>query len=147
MLSSTVIITLIAALVMLAAAGVAKAAIDVLTHQAGNNIFERLGPWWDARTSWKRKYKDYDAGDLRPRFPGAKSWLVMLTDFWHAADTVYLTSYALGFMLLTATLFLGLGTERAGIWCLPALALARVYVSGLFELFYTRIFRINKPSA
>ena len=40
-------------------------------------------PFWDYSTSWKRKYKNYDAGDLRPRFPGSKTWLVGITDGNH----------------------------------------------------------------
>lgn len=47
---------LTAAILLLALAYVAKAACDNLTHQAGNSIFERWGPWFDARTSWKNKY-------------------------------------------------------------------------------------------
>ncbi|RZK31427.1 MAG: hypothetical protein EOO63_04220 [Hymenobacter sp.] len=45
-----------AAILLLALAYVAKASIDTLTHQAGNNVFEKWGLWFDARTSWKNKY-------------------------------------------------------------------------------------------
>jgi site-specific DNA-methyltransferase (adenine-specific) len=40
-------------------------------------------PFWDYSTSWKRKYKDYDHGDLRAAFPGAKTWAVGITDGNH----------------------------------------------------------------
>jgi spore cortex formation protein SpoVR/YcgB (stage V sporulation) len=40
-------------------------------------------PFWDYSTSWKRKYKNYDKGDLRARFPGAKTWAVGITDGNH----------------------------------------------------------------
>lgn len=39
--------------------------------------------FWDFETSWKNKYKDYDEGDLRPAFFGAKSFAVGLTDGYH----------------------------------------------------------------
>jgi hypothetical protein len=40
-------------------------------------------PFWDYSTSWKRKYKDYDHGDLRAAFPGSKTWAVGVTDGNH----------------------------------------------------------------
>jgi hypothetical protein len=40
-------------------------------------------PFWDYSTSWKRKYKDYDHGDTRSRFPGSKTWAVGITDGNH----------------------------------------------------------------
>ena len=39
--------------------------------------------FWDFQTSWKNKYKNYDAGDLRPAFPGATTVAVSLTDGYH----------------------------------------------------------------
>jgi hypothetical protein len=126
-----------AALALLVA-GTAKAAVDILTHQEGNNVFEALGAWWDARTSWKRKYKDYDGGDQSAAFPGSKGWLVLFTDFWHLADSVYLTFYALGFF-------------AAGYYCGTCdldwqlvsgiFLVGRVEVSAVFELFYQKVFR------
>src|SRR5690348_17390301 len=41
------------------------------------------------RVSWKLKYRNFDAGDLRPAFPGAKTWLVGLTDGYHLTRTIY----------------------------------------------------------
>ncbi|MFD1874283.1 hypothetical protein [Hymenobacter bucti] len=91
-----------AAVLLLALAHVAKAAVDTLTHQAGNDIFERLGPWFDARTSWLNKYKagSWELGTPVPRFLGSTTVFAFVTDFWHAADMVYLTSYAAGAGLL-----------------------------------------------
>jgi len=48
---------LLAAIGLLLVAYVAKAAIDNLTHQAGNSVFERWGKWFDARVSWLNKYQ------------------------------------------------------------------------------------------
>lgn len=115
----------------------AKAACDNLTHQAGNSIFEAWGPWFDARTSWKRKYKNYDAGDLRPRFWLSTTALVLFTDFWHAADSVYLTAYLAGGALL------GCWLAQAGplAWVL-ALAAVKAGGGAVFQACY-RLFRVN----
>lgn len=123
---------------LLALGFVAKAAVDVLTHQAGNNVFERWGAWFDARTSWKNKYRAYDAGDLGPRFPLATTALVLLTDFWHAADSVYLTAYLLGAMLLGAWL----GPAGAWPWVLAVVAV-KAAGGGVFQACY-RWFRLVK---
>ena len=40
-------------------------------------------PFWDYQTSWKRKYKDYDNGDLRAAYLFSKSALVAGTDGYH----------------------------------------------------------------
>jgi len=132
------------ALVMLAVAGIAKAAVDVLMHQEDKNIFIKLGPWWDARTSWKRKYKDYDAGDLRPCFIGAKTWLVSLTDFWHAADAVYLLTYAAGFALIGFTCA---SVPLPVLKLVTVSVLGRLVFSGVFEVFYKHVFRIKSIGA
>lgn len=44
--------------------------------------------FWDFQTSWKNKYKDYDDGDLRPAFFGAKSFAVGFTDGYHLTRLV-----------------------------------------------------------
>lgn len=112
----------------------AKAAVDVLTHKAGANRLERLGVWFDARISWKFKYKDYDAGDLRPRFPGAKTWLVLLTDFWHSADAAYLLGWQVPIVLFLPV------NLAAGAVLLCAL---KGGFGAVFELFYRRVFPLK----
>lgn len=124
-------------------AGLAKAAVDIMSHQADNNIFIRWGAWFDVRTSWKRKYKDYDRdGENGPAaFIGAKGPLVALTDFWHAADFVYLKAYLLG------AGFGAVGIYRAGgaWWAYAAgLVWSAIVMGAVFELTYRRSFRINK---
>jgi hypothetical protein len=54
-----------------------------------NNALQHHGigagyDFWDYQTSWKRKYKYYDGGDLRARYLFSKSLLVAGTDGWHA---------------------------------------------------------------
>jgi len=130
---------LLAAIGLLVVAYVAKAAIDNLTHQAGNSIFEQWGQWFDARVSWLNKYKpgSWEAGAPVPRFLGSTTVFVWLTDFWHAADSVYLTAYLLGAMLLGAWL----GPVQAWPWVL-AVALVKGAGGGVFQVCY-RLFRIK----
>ncbi|MGI4864619.1 MAG: hypothetical protein ACRYFZ_11915 [Janthinobacterium lividum] len=130
---------LVAAIGLLILAYVAKAAIDTLTHQAGNNIFERWGKWFDARTSWLNKYKpgSWPSAPV-PRFLGSTTVFVWLTDFWHAADSVYLTAYLLGAMLLGVWL----GPVQAWPWLL-AIVLIKGGGGALFQGCY-RLFRITK---
>ena len=67
-------------------AGVGKALADAIAH--GSARLAARGPWWINATSWTLKYKDYYGGDKRPRFPGATTWLVLLTDSWHFFNAV-----------------------------------------------------------
>ena len=60
-----------------------------------------------------------------------------LTDFWHAADGVYLTACLLGAMLLGAWL----GPVQAWPWVL-AVALVKAGGSSVFQACY-RLFRVN----
>ena len=66
---------------LLALAGLSKAVADATAHDSGRMM--RFGKWFDNRTSWQRKYRDYYAGDKRPAFPGATTVLVFVTDAWH----------------------------------------------------------------
>jgi hypothetical protein len=131
---------LVAAILLLALAHIAKAACDNLTHQAGNSVFEQLGPWFDARTSWKNKYAtgSWEAGAPRPRFWLSTTALVFVTDFWHTADAVYLTAYAAGAGLLGIVL----ATTEPVYWLL-ALGAVKGAGGGVFQVFYY-LFRIKK---
>ena len=54
-------------------------------------VHHRLGQgkaFWDFKTSWKRKYKNFDGGDLRPRFPGSKTVFVGATDGFHLTRAI-----------------------------------------------------------
>lgn len=55
----------------------------IVHHQGGKG-----NPFVDIKTSWKNKYKDWDQGDTRPAFPGAKTWLVWTTDAAHLTNTI-----------------------------------------------------------
>jgi len=55
--------------------------------------------FWDYNTSWKRKYVDYDKGDTRAAFPGAKTWLVGITDGNHLTRMIN-RSFSLGSVMI-----------------------------------------------
>ena len=71
---------------LLLGAGIGKALADAIAH--GSARLTARGPWWNNATSWTRKYKDYYGGDKRPRFLGATTVLVFLTDAWHAFNAL-----------------------------------------------------------
>ncbi|WP_216726124.1 hypothetical protein [Hymenobacter siberiensis] len=129
---------IVSAAVLLGIAATAKAAVDTLTHQAGNNIFEAMGSWWDARTSWKNKYKpgSWEAGHPTPRFWGSTSLFVFVTDFWHFADFIYLTAFLLSGLLC------GLAIADSPWWAVPLVVLTyKAAFGAVFELLYQRVFR------
>ena len=72
--------------VLFVGAGIGKALADAIAH--GSTRLSERGPWWNNATSWTRKYKDYYGGDKRPRFFGATTVLVFLTDGWHAFNAL-----------------------------------------------------------
>jgi len=69
------------------------AAIIVLGTVSGaaDGVNQNLTHWrwgkgkhfWDVKTSWKNKYKDFDGGNLDARFWGSKSVFVSFTDGYH----------------------------------------------------------------
>lgn len=46
------------------------------------------GKFWDNSISWKNKYKDWDGGDHRAKFPGSKTVLVGFTDGYHLTNLI-----------------------------------------------------------
>lgn len=128
------------AALLLLIAGTAKAAVDIMSHQPDNNIFMNWGPFYDNRNSWKRKYKDYDGGNLSPRFLGAKTWAAFLTDFWHLCDFVYLKAYFGAGMAAGVAVALNFRHW----WAYAAVVVAAgCEMGGIFELLYRRVFRIR----
>jgi hypothetical protein len=67
-----------------AAAGAADAQHEmIVNHKLGKG-----NSFWDATISWKNKYKNWDAGNTRAAYPGAKTWLVGFTDGYHLTRTL-----------------------------------------------------------
>jgi hypothetical protein len=70
---------------LLLVAGLARAVHDALTHTPG--CLARWGAWWDARASWRLKYRGGEP-TLGARFPGSTTVLVGFTDAWHCSNLV-----------------------------------------------------------
>lgn len=52
-------------------------------HEAIKSYHWGTGRFWDARTSWKNKYYDYDKGATREAYFFSKNLLVWTTDGYH----------------------------------------------------------------
>ena len=65
-------------------AGAFRAVHDTLTFSPG--ALARFGPFWDARTSWLRKYADYYHDPVTPKFWGSTTVFVAVTDMWHLSN-------------------------------------------------------------
>ena len=69
-----------------ALAGGLRAVHDCLTHSP--SALARWGPFWDASTSWTRKYADYYNDPVTPRFWGSTTVFVALSDAWHLSNAL-----------------------------------------------------------
>lgn len=67
-----------------------------LNQRIDHHNFSQGNQFWDINLSWKNKYRNYDGGDLRERFFGAKTFLVWATDGYHLTSTVEKLSLGLG---------------------------------------------------
>ena len=56
---------------------------SILHHKLGEG-----NSFWDQKTSWKRKYKDFDGGDKSAAYFGSKSFLVWTTDGFHLTRAI-----------------------------------------------------------
>lgn len=102
-------------LFLCALSGLANAVMDTLAHHFPVSIFKtwRFQQWINPELSWKNKYKlDRNGLPVQPpqaRFPGARTWLVWTTDFWHFSQFIMWTSMQLALALQLSVL--GMITE------------------------------------
>ncbi|MBX2842229.1 MAG: hypothetical protein KTR26_10680 [Flammeovirgaceae bacterium] len=72
--------------------------MDTLQFHFGRSIFQDVSKFetefWNPDISWKNKYKDYPK-DKSPKFPGATTLFVGLTDGWHFFQAVMLFCFLL----------------------------------------------------
>jgi len=94
--------TLVIALAFFAMAGLASAAKDKMLFHYYKSIFKRFKnqQFWNPSISWKNKYKDYNKGDLRAKFPLSKTVLVGFTDGFHLMKLVSEVSLFAGFAVI-----------------------------------------------
>lgn len=58
--------------------------------------------FWDVKTSWKNKYKDFDNGNTDARFWGSKTIFVGFTDGFHLTRMIDRTAMLLSVAISTA---------------------------------------------
>lgn len=75
---------------------------DGLNQSNAHHKFGEGNPFWDYKTSWKNKYKDFDGGDKSAAFPGSKTWLVFLTDGYHLTRTIDRVAMIATILLITS---------------------------------------------
>lgn len=63
------------------------------------SVFGNGTGFWETN-SWKRKYADFDNGDLSSAFPGSKSVLIGFTDGFHATNVGRNLGISTGTLLL-----------------------------------------------
>lgn len=118
---------LVAALVLVAECLRAGRDAQSSADPRGSDRLSKRGGWWDMRDSWRRKYRHWPT-DQRPAWPGALTWSVAFSDFFHAAQFGYGLCY--GAALVIA------GTHSAPWWAwLAALLPGRI----AFELVFRRL--------
>lgn len=128
------ILAIIINLSIIALIGIAKGINDTLQFHYSDSVFSKLNPlFWNPSVSWKNKYVDADNGNLKPRFLGANTFLVSLTDAWHLFELIRNNLTAL--LPLSVFYFFG-GTEFAWYWYFIAFILLRISYQSGFYIFY-----------
>ena len=90
--------------------------------------------FFNYENSWKRKYRNYDAGDLRPAFPGAKTWLVGFTDGNHMTRGV-------SRIFMTGSIFIAMGEKDNWKERLKEIIIASIINRAGFALAYKYIYK------
>lgn len=140
--------TALALAILLALAGACNAVQDTLAHHYSTSIFPQAGQpgrqFWNPAISWQHKYKAWPT-DQRPRFPGATTWAVALTDGWHLFKSLYHLFLRLAILLPLALWLRPAWRPWPRHWrALAALAAyaALVGIQGAaFQLLYNHILR------
>jgi hypothetical protein len=63
--------------------GAISGSADGVNQNLAHWRWGRGKPFWDVKTSWKNKYKDFDGGNTDARFWGSKTLFVAFTDGYH----------------------------------------------------------------
>lgn len=120
-------------------AGMSNGIMDTLQFKYASSRLTALNPaFWNPAISWKRKYKDWDGNDKRPRFPFSTTALVFLTDAWHLFQFVMLSSF-------TAAIVIALYTDNqySLLHAAVAFVIAKMLFSAGFHLIYTIMLPMN----
>jgi hypothetical protein len=69
--------------IVLATLGVISGSADGVNQLIVHRNYGQGKDFWDFRTSWKRKYKDFDGGNTDAKYWGSKNIFVAFTDGFH----------------------------------------------------------------
>ena len=94
----------------------------------------KLQEFFNPQESWVNKYKDNNP-ELGPKFFGSKTFLVFLTDAWHLAKMLMITTFTLAIVFYNPVIV----TESIFVNIVANLLLMRVVFSATFELFFSKI--------
>lgn len=124
-------------LFLLFLAGALNATMDVLSFRYKTSIFSKypkLQEFFNPEESWVNKYKDNNP-ELGPKFFGSKTFLVFLTDAWHLAKMLMITSFTLAIVFYNPIIV----TESIFVNIVGNLLLLHSAFSLSFELFFSKI--------
>ena len=128
-------------LFLLFLAGAFNATMDVLSFRYKTSIFNKytkLSTFFDPQKSWVNKYK-YNDPKLGPKFFGSETFLVFLTDAWHLAKMLMITSFTLSIVFYNPIIV----TESIFVNIVGNLLLLHSAFSISFDLFFSK-FLIKK---
>jgi hypothetical protein len=104
-------------------AGAFRAVHDTLTHSPG--ALAGWGSFWNATTSWQRKYKNHDSTQ-GPAFLGSTTVFVALTDAWHLSNLLAWLCVDAGLLLVA--------WPALHWWAVAAVVVRRVVFQPLYSL-------------
>lgn len=142
-------IMLYISLALLLVAGIAKAVQDTVQFRYVDSVFAKMPAWFhkwaDPAFSWRNKHKNGDPAQ-GPRFWFSTTLLVWLTDLWHFAQTIELTAVQVAIALHVPVAHFVWVDGPA--WALVVLnvCLFKAVQSGSFELFFSRILKLNNDT-
>lgn len=128
---------LIAAAVLLFAAGLFNGLCDALQFHYEKTGISKDNTYWNPAISWKNKYKNCDP-EQGPAFPLSTTALVFITDAWHLFKMLQM----LAVKLVIALFFMGYipRSKTDFLWMLAVLATQSVVLAMGFHIFYSLIF-------
>lgn len=114
--------------------------MDIVDFKFSQSTFAGRPLFWNPRESWRNKYRDGDPAK-GPRFPGATTWLVWLTDGWHLLKSARL-------LLIKAAMILCIYISQwplSLLWVAGAfLVLTLAHAAGFHLAYTTNFFKAKK---
>lgn len=120
-------------------AAICNAAMDVLAFKFKTSVFRNLNHmWWRPSISWLNKYKD-KTPSKGAAFFGSTTFLVFLTDAWH------LFQMLMGVLIILCICLVSLLEYNLAWYYVLCAGIGFKFVWGfVFELFYSKVFRVKK---